>query len=342
MVGIRVALLSAFLLLPHASALDDAQLPGNPAQPPAAKAAVIPLIGHVGLSQHDECFSAKDVLTCLDEAKERKADAVVFHINSPGGRVDSKQRIQQAISMIRRERIRTIAVIEDAGSAAALIALACDEWYALPGCKLGAATTVLASDDGSVVSFEKAMELDPDLKAKYKSWQCAQDLEACRDTGRPTILAMAMKDKEHEVWYSAATGFTPKAVDAGSELIDSKEEVLTLTRTQLVQYGLARSADNLQHALDQIGGCSKPLNARMQDLIDDDADRLDKEFKSAERLRRDLAKATPKTSSKHPGADRPSRDSNDEVEGIRTADRNNKLKELNKTYARIVELLNSR
>jgi hypothetical protein len=340
MFGIRVPVLSALLLIPFASAMGDAQGGNEPPPAPATKAALIPLVGHVGLSQHDECFSAKDVLACLDEAKERKADAVVFHINSGGGRVDSKQRIQQAISMIRRERIRTIAVIEDAGSAAALIALACDEWYALPGCKLGAATTVLASDDGSVMSFNKAMELDPDLKAKYKSWQCAQDLEACRDTGRPTILAMAMKDKEHEVWYSAATGFAPKSTDAGSELIDSKEDILTLTRTQLVQYGLAHPADSLQHALDQIGGYNKALHAKMKDLMDDHAERLTKAFRTAERIRLDLAKATPKTSSKHPGADRPSRDSNDEVEGIRTADRNNKLKQLNTAYEQIVKLLN--
>ncbi|MBU6208645.1 MAG: ATP-dependent Clp protease proteolytic subunit [Planctomycetes bacterium] len=339
MIGIRVVVLCVLLLPPLASAVGIAPPTDKPA--PSAKFALIPLHGHVGLSQHDQCFSAKGVLTCLEEAKARGADAVVFHINSPGGRVDSKQRIQQAISLIRRERVRTIAVIEDAGSAAALIALACDEWYALPGCKLGAATTVLTSDDGSAMSFNKAMELDPDLKAKYKSWQCAQDLEACRDTGRPTILAMAMKDKEHEVWYSASAGFTAKASDSGSELIDSKEEILTLTYTQLVQYGLARSADSLQHALDQIGGYNKSLHSRMEDLIDDDSDRLAKEFKAANRCRLDLAKATPKTSSKHPGADRPSRDSNDEVEGIRTADRNNKLKQLAKTYERIVELLNA-
>lgn len=341
MVGIRVSVLLALVVLPLASARDDAALQGKPLPQPAVKAAVIPLHGHVGLSQHDACFSAKGVVACLEDAKERGADAVVFHINSSGGRVDSKQRIQQAISLIRRERVRTVAVIEDAGSAAALIALACDEWYALPGCKLGAATTILASDDGSAMSFDKAMELDPDLKAKYKSWQCAQDLEACRDTGRPTLLAEAMKDKEHEVWYSAGSGFTRKATDGGSELIDSKEDILTLTYTQLVQFGLARPADSLQHALDQIGGHNKALSARMEDLIDDDPDRLAKEFKAAKRARLELAKATPKTSSKHPGADRPSRDSNDEVEGIRTADRNNKMKQLARAYERIVELLNS-
>lgn len=341
MAGIRVSVLLALLSLPLASAGNGPTSQGNPAPQTAVKAALIPLHGHVGLSQHDQCFSAKGVLACLDDAKQRGADAVVFHINSGGGRVDSKQRIQQAISLIRRERVRTIAVIEDAGSAAALIALACDEWYALPGCKLGAATTVLASDDGSVMSFDKAMELDPDLKAKYKSWQCAQDLEACRDTGRPTLLAEAMKDKEHEVWYSTDSGFTRKATGASSELIDSKEDILTLTYTQLVQYGLARSADSLQHALNQIGGYNKALHARMEDLIDDDSDRLAKEFKAAKRYRLDLAKATPKTSSKHPGADRPSRDSNDEVEGIRTANRNSKMKQLAQSYERIVELLNS-
>ena len=90
----------------------------------------------------------------LDEAKEKNASAVVFDINTFGGRVDAATQIKDAILA---SDIQTIAFINRrAISAGALISLSCEKIFMTGGASIGAATAVdMSGKKGSekVISF---------------------------------------------------------------------------------------------------------------------------------------------------------------------------------------------
>src|SRR5690554_6186244 len=80
------------------------------------------------------------ITRALNEAEENKAEAVIFKINTFGGRVDAATQIKDAILS---SKILTIAYINNrAVSAGALIALSCKKITMVPGSIIGAATVV--------------------------------------------------------------------------------------------------------------------------------------------------------------------------------------------------------
>jgi len=231
----------------------------------SADSVLIPLVGSVGLCS-DVGFTAKDFNNCITQVEKSGCKKIALHIKSGGGRVDTKEAIQHTVLGLRAKGYRVVAIIEDAGSAAALIALACDEWYALPGARLGAAATVL-SDGEHTISFEKALEQDPTLKAKYQSFASAKDAEACRATGRPPELAAAMKEKKATLFYTPDIGFTSLRQNGSSIELDSDETILTLTTTQLVDYKLAKPAATVEEAQNEIGVFDEAVSKKMATTI---------------------------------------------------------------------------
>ncbi|MEX2016152.1 MAG: ATP-dependent Clp protease proteolytic subunit, partial [Candidatus Hydrogenedentales bacterium] len=90
----------------------------------------------------------------VEEANEKGAKALIFRIDTPGGRVDSAVKIASAI---QRSRTLTIAYIEGMGaiSAGALISMACDEIVMAPGSNIGAAAPVIPTAEGMQPTGEK-------------------------------------------------------------------------------------------------------------------------------------------------------------------------------------------
>ncbi|WP_089721949.1 SDH family Clp fold serine proteinase [Candidatus Entotheonella palauensis] len=76
----------------------------------------------------------------LRQAETQGAQAVIVHIDTPGGRADAATQIRDALL---NTPVRTIALIDKkALSAGALIALACQEIYMTGGSVMGAAAPV--------------------------------------------------------------------------------------------------------------------------------------------------------------------------------------------------------
>ena len=91
---------------------------------------------------HDEIGSTtwRYLLTGIDEAHARKADAIILDLNTYGGTVLHADSMRTAIL---NADIPVYAFISNnAASAGALIALACDSIYLRPGARIGAATVV--------------------------------------------------------------------------------------------------------------------------------------------------------------------------------------------------------
>ncbi|MEY4786274.1 MAG: hypothetical protein RL692_168, partial [Planctomycetota bacterium] len=155
---------------------------------------VIPLKGIVGPTlDGDEWFSATDFKKTLEKAEKQKPAGVILEINSPGGRVDVEEQIIQAILDSAGRGTRIVAWVTDAGSAAALITIACKEIFVKPSSRIGAAVTIVSGSKGTS-SLKKLMQGDEELAAKYESFQSAIHKAAAEATGRSPAIAAAMRD----------------------------------------------------------------------------------------------------------------------------------------------------
>lgn len=115
----------------------------------------------------------------ISEAEMNDADAIVFKINTFGGRVDAATQIKDAILS---SKIPTIAFINNrAISAGALIAISCNKIAMVPGSLIGAATVVDQTG-------EKVGE-------KYQSYMRSEMRSTAERNGRRTDIAQGMVDE---------------------------------------------------------------------------------------------------------------------------------------------------
>jgi len=115
----------------------------------------------------------------ISEAEQNNADAIIFKINTFGGRVDAATQIKDAILS---SKVLTIAFINNrAISAGALIALSCNKIVMVPGSSIGAATVV--DETGQKVG------------EKYQSYMRSEMRSTAEKNGRRTDIAEGMVDE---------------------------------------------------------------------------------------------------------------------------------------------------
>jgi len=142
----------------------------------------------------------------ISDAEKNNASAIIFKINTFGGRVDAATQIKDAII---GTDILTIAFINNrAISAGALIAISCKKIIMVPGGSIGAATVV---DQGG----EKVGE-------KYQSYMRSEMRSTAEKNGRRTDIAQGMVDERIVV---------PGLVDS--------TQLITLTSNEALEYGFA-------------------------------------------------------------------------------------------------------
>ncbi len=147
----------------------------------------------------------------VSEAEKSNADAIVFKINTFGGRVDAATQIKDAII---GSKITTIAFINNrAISAGALIALSCKNIAMVPGSSIGAATVV--DQTGGKVG------------EKYQSYMRSEMRSTAERNGRRTDIAQGMVDERIVV----------------EGLVDSTQ-LITLTSDEAHKYGIADTLVN--------------------------------------------------------------------------------------------------
>jgi membrane-bound serine protease (ClpP class) len=142
----------------------------------------------------------------IDEANKENADAVIFKINTFGGRVDAATQIKDAILS---SKALTIAFINNrAISAGSLIALSCIKIAMVPGSSIGATTVV---DQGG-----------NKLSEKYQSYMRSEMRATAEKNGRRTDIAQGMVDERIVV----------------KGLVDSTQ-LITLTTDEALKYKIA-------------------------------------------------------------------------------------------------------
>jgi len=152
----------------------------------------------------------------VNEANDLNAEAIIFKINTFGGRVDAATQIKDAILS---SNILTIAFINNrAISAGALIALSCNKIVMAPGSSIGAATVV--DQAGQKVS------------EKYQSYMRSEMRSTAERNGRRTDIAQGMVDERIVV-----------------EGLDDSTTLITLTSEEALKYNIA---DSTAYNLDEV------------------------------------------------------------------------------------------
>ena len=179
---------------------------------------VVPIEGEISGA------TAQYVRVRLEQANLERPLAVLFEIDTPGGRVTAMEDI---VDYILNAEVPTLAVVRNAFSAGALIAMSAEQLAMLPGSSIGAAMPVALSPVGTVSAVD----------AKTTSAMRGMFRSVAEARGRNVLLAEAMVDMNIDVPGLAVAG-----------------ELLTLTASQAVDNGIADvSATTLQDALAQFG-----------------------------------------------------------------------------------------
>ncbi len=166
-------------------------------------------------TQIDEAMSHY-VQRSIAKAEKDGCSTVVLEINTPGGLVESAEKIKDSIL---KTRLHTIAYVKDrAWSAGALIALACKEIVMSPGSTIGAAEPRV----GGVPADEKIISA---LRADFAA--------VAELRNRPVEIVKSMVDK-----------------DIAIPNVNEKGKLLTLTMNEAIKLGVAdRSANSLNEVL---------------------------------------------------------------------------------------------
>ena len=171
----------------------------------------------------------------LDEAKKSDAVAVIFDIDTFGGRVDAATQIKDAILS---SDLLTIAFINRrAISAGALISLSCEKIFMTGGASIGAATAV-------DMSGKKGSE-------KVISFMREEMASTAERRNRSTVIARGMVDEELQFDHIILNGDSLIVDD-----IEGRKEgkLISLTTQLALKYKVADgSAENFNELLDSLG-----------------------------------------------------------------------------------------
>ncbi len=170
---------------------------------------------------------AEFIRRCVSEAGRDGIEGIIFHVDTPGGRVDSAVDIKDTILAAD---VKTVAFVDkNAISAGSLISMACDSIYMSTGASIGAATAV-------DMQGKKASE-------KVISYFRAQMRATAEATGKPADIAEAMVDEELEI-----------------EGLSEKGKLVTLTYSEALQHGVSNgTAETIEDVLELLGGKGSEL-----------------------------------------------------------------------------------
>tara|TARA_B100001250_G_scaffold153789_1_gene132175 strand:+ start:630 stop:1991 length:1362 start_codon:yes stop_codon:yes gene_type:complete len=170
----------------------------------------------------------------IKEAENSGATAIIFEINTFGGRVDAATQIKDAIL---GADILTVAFINRrAISAGALISLSCEKIFMTEGGLIGAATAV-------DMSGKKGSE-------KVISFMREEMASTAEKRGRSKVIARGMVDEELNFTHILLDGDSLKVED-----IEGRKEgkLISLTTEQSIKYNIADGkSENINSLLDSL------------------------------------------------------------------------------------------
>ena len=178
----------------------------------------------------------------IEKAEQAGADAIVFDVNTPGGRVDAAFKIMNAI---RNTRLPTIAFVNrQALSAGAMISSTCSQIVMTSGAIIGASAPVDAQGQEAVEKYVSSIR---------------GAIRAAAEQNRNADIAEAMVDKKY-VLVRFESGdiirlrpeeyIEEQTAGTKMEVLCAEGELLTLTTRQALAYKFVEAqAETLQQLL---------------------------------------------------------------------------------------------
>lgn len=176
------------------------------------------------IDQEITVATAAFVRSRVAKANSEQPLALVIYLDTPGGSVSAMQDIVSII--LHDAQVPTIAVVKNAFSAGALIAMSAENLAMLPGSSIGAALPILQTPTGIAPVDEKFSSA---LRGEFRSVAEAR--------GRDARVAEGMVDERVEI-----------------PGLSTSTELVTLTSRQAVEHGIADvEAATLNDALTAFG-----------------------------------------------------------------------------------------
>ncbi|HZV79691.1 MAG TPA: NfeD family protein [Candidatus Binatus sp.] len=183
-------------------------LAAGAASTPGAKVQVVQIDGVINAGM------AHRVQRAVDDAHANGAGVLLLEIKTNGGVIDDANDIKDAL---RTSGLQTVAYVDRAWSAGALIALASDKIYMAPESSMGAAEPVLIGAGGSTQpAGEKAISA---VKAEFQSLAEAhhRDPQIAAAMVDPSLVVPNLKNKGQLLTLSAEQAQKLKFIDGIAE-----------------------------------------------------------------------------------------------------------------------------
>ena len=172
----------------------------------------------------------------FEEAQALEADAVILHLNTYGGEVSAADSIRT--KLLNAPMPVYVFIDDNAASAGALIAIACDSIYMRPGGKIGAATVV-----------NQTGEQVPD---KYQSYMRATMRATAEAHGKDTLITGSDTLLSwHRDPAIAEAMVDPKLYVEG---VSDTGQVLTFTASEAITHGYCEgTAASIEEVISKLG-----------------------------------------------------------------------------------------
>jgi membrane-bound serine protease (ClpP class) len=196
-----------------------------------------PLVYKINIKENITPATQRQVKQAFEAADSLSAAYFLIHMNTYGGTVLDADSIR---TMILRSKIPVYVFIDNnAASAGALISIACDGIYMLPGSSIGAATVVNQTGEAMPDKYQSYMRstMRATAEAHGKDTVITADNDTIIDWFRDPLIAEAMVDQSIYIEGISDTG-----------------KVLTFTPREAIEHGYCEGiAENIDEVMEHIG-----------------------------------------------------------------------------------------
>ena len=231
----------------------------------------------------------------LEKAKKRRYDLVVFHIDTPGGRVDVANTMIQLIDGVNWAPVIAWVHGSDqkgAISAGAYISLSCEKIYMASAHTLGGAVPFHATTFGH---YEVDAKMQSIFSATFRALAEKRGhpsalVNAMVDSGT-TVIQVFVDDEQKLVTDEEATQLEKEHRKDGKfrrgKTVVQKGKILTLTTDEAMEYGLAKGiADDIPALMVHLGIPNYTVSRedKMTEWVDKTAQDQKKRFETAKNV----------------------------------------------------------